>query len=49
MNTVRQFSYFEVSISKFEKTHAKVLQEWPTHVFTEFDDSQESPKGAFLH
>ena len=52
MNTVSQFCYFDVSISLFEKTPVKVLQKLVLsnyHVFTEFDDSEEYPKGAFPH
>ena len=51
MNTVRQFYYLEVSISQFEKTPVKVhgLLLANSHVFTEFEDSEDSPKWAFLH
>ena len=52
VNIVRQFCYLEISISKFEKTPVKVLQGLVlanSHVFTEFDGSEESPKVAFLY
>ena len=52
VDTVRQFCYFEVSISKFETTHVNVLQGLvlaSSHVFTVFEDSEESPNGTFLH
>ena len=50
--TARQFCYMEVSTSQFEKTPVKVLLGLVlsnSHVFTEFDDGEESPKRAFLH
>ena len=37
---------------KFKKTPVKVLQglvQANSHVFTELEDSEESPKGAYLH
>ena len=43
---------FGVTISLFEKTPVKVLQGLVlanSHVFTEFEDSDESLSGAFLH
>ena len=51
-NTVRQFCYLVFSVSTYEKTPVKVLQGLVlanSHVFTEFNDSEESPKEAFLH
>ena len=52
MNTVWQFCYLEVSIFEFEKKPVKVLKGLVlanSHVLNEFDDSEESPMGAFLH
>ena len=52
VNTVRQFCYWGVSISQFEKTPVKMLQGFVlanSHVFTELEDCEESPKGAFIH
>ena len=51
VNTVRQFCYWYVSISQFEKTTVKVLQGLVLancHVCTELEDSEESPKGALF-
>ena len=52
VNTVRQFCYLEVPISKFEMTPVILLQGLVlviSCVFTEFDYSEESTKGAILH
>ena len=51
VNAVRQFCYWYASISRFQKTPVKLLQVLVlanTHVFTEFEGIEDSPKGAFI-